>query len=66
LGGNAPGRRAKAGTTPKAHRPEDEQGWLRCRVLAHHTGEDREWVRARFRRVHECVLYELRLNPAEG
>lgn len=33
-------------------------------VFAHYVGEDWEGIRARFRRVHECVLYELKLDQA--
>jgi len=45
----------------------DERGWLECRALAfldsafaHYTGERLDEIRARFERVHDCVLYERR------
>ncbi len=31
-------------------------------VFAHYTGPDREHIRSRFARVHECVLYERRFD----
>lgn len=31
-----------------------------ARTFAHYTGTDRDAIRARFARVHDCVLYELR------
>ncbi|MBP2018528.1 hypothetical protein J2Z79_001943 [Symbiobacterium terraclitae] len=37
-------------------------GLLPVQAFAHYVGEDREGIRARFRRVHECVLYELKLG----
>ena len=40
-------------------------GLLPVSVFAHYVGEDRDGIRARFRRVHECALYERRL-PGEG
>lgn len=52
--------------------PEELHAVIRSQVpklypvftFAHYTGEEREWVRGRFRRVHECVLYELRLEES--
>ena len=32
------------------------------KLFAHYVGEDKEHVRARFARVHDCVLYERRLG----
>ena len=30
------------------------------KVFAHYTGEERDDIRARFERVHDCVCYERR------
>lgn len=36
-------------------------GLMPAQTFAHYVGPDREQIRSRFRRVHECVLYERRL-----
>jgi hypothetical protein len=33
------------------------------RLFAHYVGEDRDAVKQRFGRVHDCVLYEHRFDP---
>jgi ribosomal protein S18 acetylase RimI-like enzyme len=40
--------------------PITDEGLRPVKVFAHYVGEDREAMRARFRRVHDDVLYELR------
>lgn len=40
--------------------PITEDGIRPVRMFAHYVGDDRDAMRARFRRVHENVLYELR------
>jgi len=39
-------------------------GLLPVQAFAHYVGDDLEGIRRRFRRVHECVLYELSLVEA--
>lgn len=43
--------------------PITEDGIRPVKVFAHYLGDDPESVRARFRRVHDDVLYELRFSP---
>jgi N-acetylglutamate synthase-like GNAT family acetyltransferase len=38
------------------------EGLKPARTFAHYTGPDRDALRARFERVHDCVLYELRFS----
>ncbi|HEX4747712.1 MAG TPA: GNAT family N-acetyltransferase [Gaiellaceae bacterium] len=42
--------------------PITEDGIRPVRMFAHYVGDDREAMRARFARVHENVLYELRFD----
>ena len=37
-------------------------GLLPVQAFAHYVGDDRAGIRARFKRVHECCLYELRIQ----
>jgi ribosomal protein S18 acetylase RimI-like enzyme len=39
---------------------EDVDGLRPVNLYAHYVGSDRDSIRARFERVHDCVLYELR------
>ena len=43
--------------------PITEDGLRPVKVFAHYIGDEPESVRARFRRTHENVLYELRFDP---
>ncbi len=42
--------------------PITDDGLRPVRAFAHYVGDDRDAIRKRFRRVHEDVLYELRLS----
>jgi hypothetical protein len=61
----------------RPYRPSDEEAWLRCRIkrrqvascglslasaAGHYLGEDRDEIRRRFARVHDCALYEHRFG----
>jgi GNAT superfamily N-acetyltransferase len=42
------------------------EGLRPVKLFAHYLGADRDAVKQRFERVHDCVLYEYRLSPGDG